>query len=191
MSIVTVPLEKSFRLLNHGPTVLVSAQHQGTQNVMAASWACPVDFYPAKFSIVLDKQTFTRDLVTQSGYFILQVPVARQAEMIVNLGSESFHDHPDKLERNHVQFISLDDQHFPYVKGCIAWILCKLLPNEYTQNEHDLFVGVAEQAWADDRVFKDGHWNFEEIPQELRSVHYIAGGQFYITGESLKINHGP
>lgn len=42
--IAAVPLDKAYRLINHGPTILVSAQHNGVQNVMAASWACALDF---------------------------------------------------------------------------------------------------------------------------------------------------
>ena len=34
-----VPLSKAYRLLNHGPTVLVSAAHDGQRNIMAAAWA--------------------------------------------------------------------------------------------------------------------------------------------------------
>ena len=72
--IAPVELEKAYRLLNHGPTVLVSAQHGDDRNVMAAAWACALEFKPAKVSVVLDKSTKTRQLVEQSGYFTLQVP---------------------------------------------------------------------------------------------------------------------
>ena len=41
-----VELQYASRLLNHGPTVLVSAQHDGHANVMAAAWACALDFHP-------------------------------------------------------------------------------------------------------------------------------------------------
>ncbi|MBB5610983.1 hypothetical protein HDE71_005554 [Janthinobacterium sp. S3M3] len=41
--IAPVPLEKAYRLLNHGPSVLVSARHGGVDNVMAAAWACALD----------------------------------------------------------------------------------------------------------------------------------------------------
>ena len=41
-----VALEKAYRLLNHGPTVLVSAGHDGVDNVMAAAWACALVFAP-------------------------------------------------------------------------------------------------------------------------------------------------
>jgi flavin reductase (DIM6/NTAB) family NADH-FMN oxidoreductase RutF len=50
--------------MNHGPTVLVSAQHAGTQNVMAAAWACVLDYGEStKVTVVLDKSTYTRRLV--------------------------------------------------------------------------------------------------------------------------------
>lgn len=38
-----VPLEKAYRLINHGPTVLVSAQDQQDTDVMAAAWACALE----------------------------------------------------------------------------------------------------------------------------------------------------
>lgn len=44
--IVAVALEKAYRLLNHGPTVLVSASADGIDNVMAAAWSCALDFSP-------------------------------------------------------------------------------------------------------------------------------------------------
>jgi len=44
MTLQPVPLAKACRLLNHGPTVLVSAAHGGPRNVMAAAWNMPLDF---------------------------------------------------------------------------------------------------------------------------------------------------
>ena len=58
-----VPLDKASRLLNHGPTVLVSAQYQGERNVMSTAWACALDLAPPKVTVVLDKITSTRALV--------------------------------------------------------------------------------------------------------------------------------
>jgi flavin reductase (DIM6/NTAB) family NADH-FMN oxidoreductase RutF len=69
-----VPLSKAYRLLNHGPTVLVSAAHDGQRNIMAAAWAMPLDFEPPKIAVVLDKSTWTRQLLEASGTFVLNVP---------------------------------------------------------------------------------------------------------------------
>ena len=45
-----VELPKAHRLLNHGPTTLVAAEHSGRRNVMAAAWVMPLDFDPPKFA---------------------------------------------------------------------------------------------------------------------------------------------
>ena len=93
-----VALDKCYRLLNHGPTVLVSAQHDGQANVMAAAWACALDFHPPKVTVVIDKAAFTRGLIEQSGRFALQLPTVPQAALTVALGSTSAHQMPDKLQ---------------------------------------------------------------------------------------------
>jgi hypothetical protein len=32
-------------------------------------------------------------------------------------------------------------------------------------------------------VFRDGHWNFDDAPDELRTIHHVAGGHFFVTGD--------
>ena len=76
-----VPLSKAFRLINHGPAVLVSARHQGVSNVMAAAWACALDYAPPKLTVVLDKAARTRELIEKSGYFVIQIPTAAQIQL--------------------------------------------------------------------------------------------------------------
>lgn len=41
---------------------------------------------------------------------------------------------------------------------------------------------TAFQKWALD---------FDDAPDELRTVHYVAGGQFYAIGKGTKFNYGP
>ena len=69
-----VALPHANRLINHGPTVLVSAAHGGRRNVMAAAWSMPVEFTPPRIAVVIDKRTFTRELVIASGAFGLCLP---------------------------------------------------------------------------------------------------------------------
>ena len=83
--IIPVELPKAYRLLNHGPTVLVSAQHGEDKDVTAAAWACALEITPAKVTVVLDKSTKTRQLVEQSGYFALQVACFDQIDMVHQL----------------------------------------------------------------------------------------------------------
>lgn len=183
--IATVALEKAYRLLNHGPTVLVSASHNGVNDVMAAAWACALDFSPPKLTVVLDKMTKTRELIEQSGRFVIQVPTAAQLQLTYEVGSRSLFSEPDKLANCGVELFSFDHQPLPFVAGCSAWLSCQLISEPHNQQAHDLFIGEVTGAWADTRVFKDGHWHFDSADPALRSLHYVAGGQFYAIGESL------
>lgn len=184
--IVPVALEKAYRLLNHGPTVLVSATYEGVDNVMAAAWSCALDFAPPKVTVVLDKATKTRELVERSGYFALQVPNLGQIQLTYDVGNHSLADTPDKLQKYGVELFHVAGQDTPLVAGCSAWLICKLIPEPHNQQTYDLFIGEVVGAWADDRVFREGHWKFEEADPSLRSLHYIAGGQFYVIGESAQ-----
>ena len=184
--ITAVELPKAYRLLNHGPTVLVSAQHEQDTDVMAAAWACALELTPAKVTVVLDKSTKTRQLVEQSGYFALQVPCYAQIDMVHQLGTISKFDQPTKLADCKTELFYQDPYPIPLVTGSLAWLICKVIPEPHNQQAHDLFIGSVVAAWADSRVFRDGHWHFQNAAKELRSLHYIAGGTFYLIGDEVK-----
>ena len=185
-AIAPVPLPKAYRLLNHGPTVLVSARHGSVDNVMAAAWSCALDFAPPKVTIVIDKATRTRELVEQSGRFAIQVPTVALLDATYRVGHASLKDEPAKLARSGVALFDIDDHALPFVAGCAAWLACRVIPEPHNERTYDLFIGEVVGAWADARVFSDGHWHFETAPPALRSPHYIAGGHFYAIGERLE-----
>ena len=190
----SVALAHAYRLLNHGPTVLVGAAHGARVNVMAAAWAMPLDFDTPKVAVVIDKATYTRELIEASGVFSLQVPTVAMADAVMALGSMSGREHLDKLARCGVT-VSMaavpgpaePERAVPLVQGCTAWLVCRTLPaTEHVAGVHDLFLGEVLAAWSDARVFSDGRWHFEQADANLRSLHHIAGGQFYATGVAVR-----
>jgi flavin reductase (DIM6/NTAB) family NADH-FMN oxidoreductase RutF len=185
VSIAPVDLAKAYRLINHGPTVLVSARHDGVDNVMAAAWACALDFTPPKLTVVLDKATRTRELVERSGAFVIQVPTAAQLRLTHQLGTRSLANEPDKLRHAGVELFGMDGHDLPFVAACSAWLACRLIPEPHNQQAYDLFIGEVVGAWADTHAFMHGHWRFEEADPKWRSLHHVAGGHFYATGEPL------
>lgn len=182
-----VELEKAYRLINHGPTVLVSARHGGVEDVMAAAWATGVDFMPPKLTVVLDKIAKTRELVEAGGQFVIQVPTVAQIKLTHAVGTRSLFTESDKLKNCGVELFSMDGFDLPFVAGCSAWLACRLINEPHNQQVHDLFIAEVVGAWADSRVFSEGHWHFDGADDSLRSLHYVAGGQFYATGASLNV----
>lgn len=57
---------------------------------------CALDYAPARVTVVIDKENYTRHLIEQSGWFGVQIPFAAQAETVITMG-ESRKDNPDKL----------------------------------------------------------------------------------------------
>lgn len=184
-NIAPVDLKKAYRLINHGPTALVSARYGGIDNVMAAAWVCGLDYSPPKLTVVIDRNTKTRELVEKSGAFVIQVPTAAQVKLTNDVGSISLLRDADKLERADVAFFGIEGFDLPFVAGCAAWLACKVVPEPHNQDAYDLFIGEVVGAWSDIRAFKDGHWQFETADPAWRSVHHVAGGHFYAIGEAL------
>ncbi|MDO4795338.1 MAG: flavin reductase family protein [Brachymonas sp.] len=183
-----VSLERASRLLNHGPTVLVSATHAGVSDVMAAAWACVLESQPPRFTVVLDKASATRDLIERSGYFALQVPAANQLELVDAVGHMNLRDESDKLRHCGVQLFEQAGSQAPLVQGCSAWLACRLIPEPHNQQTYDLFIGEAVGAWADSRAFANGYWKYEQADPDWRSLHHAGGGTYYAIGEALRIS---
>jgi flavin reductase (DIM6/NTAB) family NADH-FMN oxidoreductase RutF len=180
-----VELAHAYRLLNHGPTVLVSAAHASRHNVMAAAWAMPLDFDPPKVAVVIDKGCFTRGLVEASGEFALNVPCRAIADATCRVGSESGHQHDDKFSRAGLGRFGAATIGAPLVSGCVAWLECRLLPEPHNQARYDLFIGEVTAAWADTRVFSAGRWHFAPEHEALRTLHHVAGGAFFSPADQL------
>jgi flavin reductase (DIM6/NTAB) family NADH-FMN oxidoreductase RutF len=181
-----VPLSLAYRLLNHGPTVLVSAAHAGTRNVMAAAWAMPLDFDPPKVAVVVDRNTFTRGLIERSGEFVLNVPCRANADLVYAVGSESARDVGDKFQRHAVETFDGQTVAAPLLQGCVAWLECRVLPEAHNEKRYDLFIGEVSAAIADTRVFTVGRWHFAPDHDALRTLHHVAGGSFFSPADLMQ-----
>ncbi len=187
---VAIDLAKAYRLLNHGPTILVTSHHAGRQNVMAAAWNVPLDFDPPKIIVVIDKNTSTRELIEASGSFAINIPCVAQIDMVYKVGTSSGRDFKDtdKFAEYGLETFPAKEIDVPLVKGCVGWLECKIIPELHNQNAYDLFIAEVVAAYADERVFSDGRWHFEGY-DDLRTIHHVAGGRFFATGEIHQAGH--
>lgn len=179
-----VELAKSYLLLNHGPVTLVSSAHGAQRNVMAASWAMPLDFDPPKVAVVIDSRTLTRQLIEASGEFVLSVPSQAIADKVLAVGSCSGRE-IDKFSEYGIGVLPASIVKAPMIDGCVAWLECKVIPEAHNQTRYDLFIAEVVAAWADPCAFREGRWLFEN--DEFRTMHYVAGGSFFATGKSFEV----
>jgi flavin reductase (DIM6/NTAB) family NADH-FMN oxidoreductase RutF len=185
-----VALEHASRLINHGPTVLITSAHGGHRNVMAAAWSMPVEFTPPRIAVVIDKKTFTRELVMAAGGFALCVPGAVLADATFAVGSVSGRDVPDKLAR-----FGLSAQPGPVLgmpvieEGCCAWMECRLIPERHTEEAYDTCFAEVLAAAADERVFRNGRWSFSDTHVDLHTLHHLGAGAFAVAAGVVQARH--
>lgn len=187
MAITRVEPNKAYRLLQLGSTTMISAKYDGDEDAMAASWVGLGG--PNKVIAYIGKQAYSRQLVEKSGYFVVHIPTVQQMETVLYIGEHSKITMPHKTDN--LDLFYQEEFDIPMIKGSAGWLVCKVIPNSHQEEKFDSFMGEIVAAWSDDRVFKNGHWIFDDAPDELRTVHYVAGGQFYAIGKGSKFNHGP
>ena len=180
-----VELAHASRLVNHGPTVLVTSAHQGRANVMAAAWSMPVEFTPPRIAVVIDKRTFTRELVAASGAFGLCIPGASLLDLTYAVGQVSGRK-VDKFARFGLPLRTGPVLGMPVVEGCAAWLECRLIPEAHAQDAYDTCFGEVVAAAADSRIFDRGHWNYREDNTELHGIHHLGGGHFVRSSGSVQ-----
>ena len=113
----------------------VSSAHDGRCNVMAASWAMPLDFDPPKVAVVVDARSFTRELIEGSGEFVLSIPTKAIADKVLAVGSQSGRE-MDKFAAYSVGTSPATKVQAPLIDGCVAWLECRVVPEEHNQKRY-------------------------------------------------------
>lgn len=181
-----VSLQHASRLINHGPTVLVTSAARGRVNVMAAAWSMPVEFTPPRIAIVIDKKTFTWELVTGSGSFGICLPGTRLAELTYAVGSASGRDE-DKFARHGIDHRPGPVLGVPVIEsGCAAWMECKLIAEPRVHKMYDTCFAEVISAAADARIFRDGRWDFREDNHDIQTLHHLGAGNFVQSGGVIR-----
>lgn len=178
---VSVPLRRAYRLINHGPTTLITSAAGDRRNVMAAAWVMALDYEPPKLCAVIAQDTFTRELVEQSGEFTVNVPTASMADETFACGNASGRE-VDKLARLPTTQASVIGA--PLIEGCAAWLECRVVPEPAMAEKYDLFIAEVVAAWADDALFVDGEWRLDAPGK--RSLHHLSRGLFLTAGDRVK-----
>ncbi|MDX3906183.1 MAG: flavin reductase family protein [Pigmentiphaga sp.] len=181
-----VALEHASRLINHGPTVLVTSAHGASRNVMAAAWSMPVEFTPPRIAIVIDKRTYTRELASASGSFGVCVPGAAAADLTYAVGSTSGRD-IDKFARFGIAAMAGPVLGLPLIEaGCVAWLECRLIREPHTEDAYDTCFGEVVSAAADPRIFEQGRWSLRGDNADLHTLHHLGAGNFACAGNVIQ-----
>lgn len=189
-AVLPVDLAHASRLVNHGPTVLVSTVHEGRRNLMAAAWSMPVEFTPPRIAVVIDKRTYTCEQIAATGTLALCIPGRSLANLTFTVGTTSGRDlprpGPDKFAHYGVESVAGPVLGLPLVAGCIAWMECRVLPEPRSQELYDTFFVEVVSAQADERVFANGRWSMRDDNRDLHTLHHLGAGLFAVACDPVQ-----
>ncbi len=183
----SVELHHASRLLNHGPTILITSYDDETKrrNVMAAAWSMPVEFEPPRIAIVVDKNAWSREIIERNGTFGVVVPSVGAANWTYAVGSISGREE-DKFNAYGIPTINGPVLGLPVIEEkCLAWMECRLLPATAAASHYDTLFGEVVSAAADERAFVAGRWQFDD--DKRNTLHHLGAGTFVASGKQIRV----
>ena len=134
-----VLLRRAYKLINHGPTTLITSASGEHRNVMAAAWVMALDYDPPRVAAVIASGTHTRTLVEESGEFVVNVPTLGMIDTVYAVGKTSGADE-DKFAQHGLVTTPASIVGSPLLEGCAAWLECRLIREQTIAEKYDLFV---------------------------------------------------
>ncbi|MCX6354506.1 MAG: flavin reductase family protein [Candidatus Aureabacteria bacterium] len=168
-----VPLDVSYRLINHGPVVLVSTLYRGRPNVCAAAWVTPVDLNLVL--VVISRENYTARCIQSTGEFVINVPNHTLRQKVVACGSVSG-ERVDKFARFGLTPEKARKVGAPLIRECIGHLECKVIKGEERlSRKYDIFLARVVAASAERGLFST-HW-LPRMPA-ARTLHHLGGKRF-------------
>jgi len=171
---VDVAIKSANRLINHGPTVLVSTRDEkGRYDIAPVAWISPVQKDPPKLLLVLDRNSQTYRNIIARKEFVVCVPHVDQAKLLIKTGSSSGAK-VDKFSEFKIETFHASKLDVLIPQGCIGYIECAL-SNHFQEDDADILVGDVLAAKADNKAFTKRL--MVEGP-EGKTLHHLGGTAF-------------
>jgi len=177
MSFKEISLAHANRLINHGPTVLITSKLGDKLNVMTAAWQMPVSFTPLLVATAIGHGRFSHKLILESREFVMSIPHANMIEEVLCCGTHSGRN-TDKFKICKLTPLKAQKVNAPIIRECIGHIECKLY-SHHEAGDHTIFVGEVVAAAVREGVF-DSYLDINL--DEAKTLHHLGGKVFCYPG---------
>lgn len=161
------------RILNHGPTVLVTSSYRGRTSIITLAWTMPVSLVPPMLAIAVAPERYTHGLIAGSREFVVNVPSSRMLDAVWYCGTVSGRDE-DKFRCGGLTPAPARVVGAPCIAECFAHIECRVVKAPRA-GDHTIFVGEVVAASAQPGAF-DRRLLLRGAHQTL---HHLGGPRFF------------
>ena len=169
----SLPLAQVYRLLETGPTVLVTTAYRDHINVMTQSWHTMIDFEPPLVGMIVSNRNDSFRSLKLTKECVINIPTARLRKAVVGCGNTSGKN-TDKFKRFDLTPVAASCVKPPLISECYANLECRVI-NQTLVNKYNLFVVEVLKAWIDPNQ------------KHPRTMHHAGQGIFRIAGETIRL----
>lgn len=174
-----IPVEQAYRLMGHGPLVLVSTRSaKGAYDIAPVAWNTPVEKLPCRAAVVIDRGHKTFQNISETGEFAVCVPKAAQACMVRLAGSISGRE-AGKFEAFHIPWIPGVTMDVRIPEGILGHLECGVL-KILDFDDAAIVIGECRYAAADPRGFNGRV--LAEFP-DGKTLHHLGEKIFAVPGD--------
>ena len=180
MKTETIDLSHTYRLLNHGPAVLVSTTDGAVPNACTVAWCAPVSKNPPRFVLAISDEHKTWANLAATRECVLNLTTIDALEALWLCGTETGHD-GDKLGPAGIEVFQSRVVAPPRLACCVAWIETRLIES-LTRDDMSLVIVEAVAAETLPGVI-DAHGHLDVARH--RTLHHLGGSRFMLPGEVI------
>ncbi len=128
---------------------LVTSEHNGRANVMAAEWSLRVSIEPYLVAVFVGYRRGTYAMIRDSGEFGLNYCSDKQAGLSSISGNYSITEGKDKWSLGDFSTFSASKIRAPMIGGCLMNLECVVV-DELQTGDHAAFIGKVVEGYVDD-----------------------------------------
>lgn len=144
-------MESFYYLLHPRPVYLIATGTMERANLMAASWVMPVSEEPPRIAAALEKTTYTRSLIAETGYFTVNVVSADMVDAVWKAGTMSGRK-VDKAKLLRLELAPARKHPVPFVKDALGYVLARV-HDRVDVGETELVIADVIEAMAKEQYF--------------------------------------
>ena len=180
MDFKKLDLNQANRLINHGPTILVTAGYGETVNLMTAAWCMPVSKKPPMLAVAIGPSRFTHDLILKSREFSVCIPGRDLAGQVMCCGTTSGRSGENKFDKCGLTAVAGEHVRAPLVAECLGAIECRLASHPVA-GDHSIVVGEVLAVWVRPEAF-----NKRFLVENAPTLHHLGDREFCLSGQVIQ-----
>jgi flavin reductase (DIM6/NTAB) family NADH-FMN oxidoreductase RutF len=167
------PLSRVYRLIEPGPTVLLTTASMERPNIMTMSFHMMIQFEPPVIGCVIGPWDHSFTALQETRECVIAIPTVDLASKVVEIGNCSGR-RVDKFNAFGLTPIPADEVKAPLIAECLANLECRVVDTSLV-NQYNLFIMQVVKAWSD-----PNH-------KEHRTIHHNGDGTFVVDGTTINL----